>query len=156
VPREATGAAATLKRRLQRADVTKVTHESGSIVVGWLARITLVLAGLGLVGFELLSIAVAHVTVQDIAAQSAEAAQATWADSGNPALAYQAAAAAAESSGASIPKRSFVVNSDGSMTFVVDKTATTLVVYRIGPLAHLAHIRYAYDAASLESTGATP
>jgi hypothetical protein len=133
-----------------------VTSESGSIVLGWLTRITVVLAALGLVGFELLSVAVTRVSAHDIAVQSADAAQSSWAGAKNPALDYQAAAASAESSGASIPRRSFVVNSDGSMRFVVDKTATTLVLYRIGPLAHLAHIRYTYVAQSLESTGATP
>jgi hypothetical protein len=133
-----------------------VSQDTGSIVLGWLARVTLALAAMGLVGFELLSVGVTHVTVADIGNGSADAAQTAYAIQRNAATAYTAAEAFAKESGAHIPKRSFTVNPDGSMQFTVVKTAPTLVLRRIGPLAHLAVVEYSVDAPSLESSGTSP
>jgi hypothetical protein len=133
-----------------------VTDDRGSIVMGWLFRVTVTLAVLAVVGFELLSIAVTHVNVTDIGAQSADAAQTSWAEQHSVTAAYDAAAAAAESEGATIPRRSFAVNPDGSMRFVVRKTAPTLVLAHIQPLAKWAVVTTPVDVPPLQATGVSP
>jgi hypothetical protein len=133
-----------------------VTRDRGSIVLGWLARLTLTLAVLGLIGFELLSVAVTHVTVQDIGSQSADAAQTSFSQLQDIPRAYQAAEDYAESQGATIPRRSFQVNLDGSMRFEVRKTASTLVLHYIKPLATWAVVSYPVDVPPLEETGVSP
>jgi hypothetical protein len=133
-----------------------VVRDRGSIVLGWLVRVTLCLAVLAVIGFEALSIGVTHVAVQDIATESADAAQTAWAEDHNPASAYRAAQDYAQTQGATIPPRTFVVRQDGSMHFVVHKTASTLVLYRIHPLAHWADVTYPVDVAALTDSGSLP
>jgi len=129
---------------------------TGNIVLGWLTRIAVVLSLLGLVAFEVLSIAVTNVSLQDVGAASADAALTEYSQHHNAATAYEAAAAYAESQGATIPKRSFIMNPDGSVGFEVRKTAPTLVIYRIGPLAKFAKVVVSIDSAPVESTGSLP
>lgn len=133
-----------------------MTRDRGSIVVGWLVRLTLTLGLLGLIGFELLSIAVTHVTVQDIGSQSADAAQTSWAQVHSIPQAYAAAEEYARSQGATIPHNSFAVNADGSMRFVVRKVATTLVVGHIHPLSKWAVVTYPVDVPPTEGSGVSP
>jgi hypothetical protein len=133
-----------------------VVHDRGSIVMGWLLRVALTLALLAVVGFELLSIAVTHVAVTDIGAQSADAAQTSWSEAHDVTAAYEAAEAYAESQGATIARHSFGVNSDGSMRFVVRKTAPTLVLSHIKQLAKWAVVTTPVDVPPLQDTGVAP
>lgn len=127
--------------------------DRGGIVLGWLARITITLSLLGLAGFEVLSIAVTHVTIQDIGSQSADAALTSLQQQQTPQQAYQAAAAVAEGQGATIPARSFRVNTDGTVSFQLHKTAPTLVLYRISLLRKYAEVTWPVTAGPLAGSG---
>ncbi len=131
-------------------------RDAGSIVLGWLTKLTLTLAVVGLVGFEVLSIVVTHVTLRDVGTTAADAALTDFRERHDGQTSYEAAAAYAESQGATIPKRSFILNADGSVSFELRKTATTIVLYRIGPLAHYADVVVPIDQESIESTGSLP
>ncbi|MFZ0322748.1 MAG: hypothetical protein WAN48_01295 [Actinomycetes bacterium] len=131
-------------------------RDSGSIVLGWLTRVTVTLGLLAIVGFEVLSIAVTNVSLQDVGATAADDALSDFQQHHDPVAAYNAAAAYAESQGATIPKKTFMLNVDGSVNFDVRKTAPTLVLFRIKPLAHYAEIVVPINAEPIGSTGSLP
>lgn len=110
--------------------------DRGDIVLGWLTRLTVTLAVLGVIGFDLLSIGVGRLQVQDRAANAAAAARSAWQDSRNVQLAYTAALASLAADGASqdvIDPAQFSVTPDGTVTLTVTHQATTLLAGRIGP-----------------------
>lgn len=127
--------------------------DQGSIVLGWLTRLTLVLTIMGVLGFEVLSIAVAHVQVQDIGQTAAQDAISAYQESAkNPEFAFNAASAYAESQGASISKKSFVIT-DESVTFDLTKVAPTLLMYRWDKLDRYTVVKTTVYAEPLESGG---
>lgn len=113
--------------------------ESGSIVVGWLGRITLTLALVGLIGFEVLSIAVTQVGVADTGATAGDKALNVYADTHDVNAAYLAADRYVTSQGAVLVKKSFQI-SDESVTFDIKKTAPTLLLFRWDRTAQYAEI----------------
>lgn len=127
--------------------------DQGSIVVGWLTRLTLVLGLLGLVGFEVLSIAVARVSLEDYGKEAAQEAIHTYQNTHNPTLAYQSAVSVADEHGARIAKKSFTVTPDGAVSFTISNTATTLVLYRVDRLASLAKVRTTIYQEPIEDGG---
>jgi hypothetical protein len=114
-------------------------NDSGSVVFGWLGRLTITFAVLGLVGFEVLSIAVTHVGIQDIGVTAGDRALTTYQGSHNPALAFSAADQYATEHSATIVKKTFQI-SDQSVSFEIDKTAPTLVLYRWDKTAGYAEV----------------
>jgi len=124
--------------------------------MGWLTRITLILALLGIVAFETLSILVVRMNIQDTASQAANDAQTSWSASHNPVLAYTTAEMTAEQAGATIPQKSFVIKPDGSVHFVIEQTAKTLVLHDIHPLAKWAFVRTTYHAPAVMGAGSAP
>lgn len=126
--------------------------DQGSVVVGWLTRIVLVAAILGIAGFELLSIVVAKVEVEDVGQTAAYQALDQYQASRSSEQAYQVASAYAEEHGSQIPEKSFKID-DGSVTFKLDKTATTLFLYRWDTSAKWAQIRATIYAEPLASGG---
>lgn len=130
-----------------------VVEDVGSIVVGWLTRLTLVLGLLGLVGFEVMSIAVTRVSMQDYGQEAAQEAISTFQESHDASRAFLAAVTVAEGHGAHISRKSFVLTPDGSVSFVISTTATTLVLYRVDPLADLAKVRTTIYQEPIENAG---
>jgi len=128
--------------------------DDGSIVFGWLARVTLTLTLLGIVCFEVLSIVVARFSLEDNGLEAAAAAVTSYQAYGSPRLALTAADTVAEKYGATIVKKSFRVNPDASVSFEIRNTATTLVLFRIGPLASLAEVQTTIYDEPLEASGA--
>ena len=66
-------------------------------MLGWLTRITLIFALLGLLGFEVLSVAVTHVQIQDIGQSAGQDAISRLPAVPQFVLAFEAASAYAES-----------------------------------------------------------
>jgi len=129
--------------------------DRGSIVLGWLTRLTVTLALLGIIGFEVLSVVVTKVQVQDIGQSSAQSAIASYQQNKDPATAYEAASAYAEGEGATIPKKSFAIDSE-SVTFDLQKVAPTLFLYRWDKSASLAEVETKVYAEPLEAGGQLP
>jgi hypothetical protein len=113
--------------------------DSGSIVFGWLTRLTLTLTLLGVAAFEVLSIAVAHVAIEDTGRTAADRALTTYQDTQSVEQAYLAADQYASSQGATLVKKSFEV-SDEAVSFELKKTAPTLLLFRVDATAGYAEV----------------
>ena len=113
-------------------------RERGSIVIGWMTRLLVCFAVLGVVVFDGIAVAVANLGAADDAGTAASAAAYEYRESRDVQAAYNAAVASLPSDSESIPPKSFFVQPDGSIHLVVHRTARTLVMYRIGPLARYA------------------
>ncbi|HEV2888857.1 MAG TPA: hypothetical protein VGX28_00615 [Frankiaceae bacterium] len=118
-----------------------MSDERGSIIVGWLTKVAVVLTLVGIVGFDLVSVATTKVSASDDAQLAARAGAETYADThGDVQEAYAAALRHAERHGGSIDPADFVVDPDGTVRVTVVKTATTLVFYRAGATKRWAHV----------------
>lgn len=114
----------------------RITNDSGGIVVGWLVKVVLVLAVLGIVSYDVVAIAYSRVTAADDARSIARAAsEAMIVDRVTPTDALNLAEERAESRGVVVGKGDIVVAKDGSVTVHVHREVPTLVTQRIGPLA---------------------
>lgn len=110
-----------------------LSGDRGDVILGWFTKIAIILAIVGVIGFEATSIAVAHVQTQDLAKSAARAGSKEWQRSRDVQQAYQAAEAVALGDGGTIAPEEFVIAEDSSVTVTVQKEANTLVLYRIGP-----------------------
>jgi hypothetical protein len=106
------------------------TSERGDIVVGWLTRVVLVLAGFGVVAYDCVSLGVAKTQVADHASTAALAAADVWARSHDVQQTVAAAIASASSSGDTARPKDITIAQDGTVTVRLCRTATTLLVYR--------------------------
>lgn len=111
--------------------------DRGSIVVGWLAKIAVVIAVLGVVAFDGISLAQARFQASDRANTAASAAADDYHTNHDLQKAYNAAFATVVD-GDTIETATFRVATDGSVTLRLHHHATTLVVQHIGPLKHWA------------------
>ena len=111
------------------------THDRdrGSMVVGWLVKLAAVLTIVSIVGFDGISLAVARLNSQDDANNAASAAAAAWQQTHNPQQAYDAAAESAGSS-ETVDTKTFTIDANGTVHLTLTRKATTLVMYRLGPL----------------------
>jgi hypothetical protein len=111
------------------------THrrDAGTIVIGWLVKIAVVLALLAVGAFDAISVAVAHLDASDDANNAATAAADEWHLSHDL---KSTVAAAQEALGAheTVVANSLVVNNDGSIHLVLRRVATTVAMNHIGPL----------------------
>jgi type II secretory pathway pseudopilin PulG len=126
-------------------------RDNGSIVLGWLTKLVVVIAIVGVALFDTLSIAAARLGATDDASTAADAASSTYLTSHDVQQAYQAALDTLPSDSESLPPKQFLVQSDGTVNLVLDRTTTTLVAHRIGPLK-----KYAAVAVHGEATPPTP
>lgn len=109
-------------------------HDTGSVVLGWLTKLAVAIAIVGVALFDSLSIAAAHLGATDDAGTAGEAASAAYRTSHNVDDAYKAALDTLPSDSESLPPKQFFVQPDGTVTLVLRRTTTTLLAYRIGPL----------------------
>lgn len=110
------------------------TGDRGDIVLGWLTRVVAVLAVLGLIGFDAVSLAMARFTAEDHAQAAARAAATTFQQTPVPQSAYEAALGEVVASGDTIDPASFSAAQDGSVTLTLSRTAPTMLLDRIPPL----------------------
>ncbi len=129
-------ASPTERRQRQRFGVlAQATRERGDIILGWLTRIAVGVAMVAVVGFDGLSIGVAHFTASDDADNAANAASTAWHDKPGD---MQAALLAAENSvathGETVVPNTLTIDPDGTAHIKVRRSATTLIVHHIGAL----------------------
>lgn len=112
------------------------THhrDRGSIVIGWMTKLVVVLAVLGVMLFDAVSVTVARVSAEDDASQAAEVAGFEWRSSHDVQRAYDAAVQSLPSDSERIPPKSFVIDSAGTVRLAVKRTTQTMVAHHIGPL----------------------
>ena len=109
-------------------------RDSGSIVLGWLTRLVVILLLAGVVLFDCVSVGVARMSASDDANTAAQAASCEWVHSHDMQLAYDAAVQAISSPAERVLIRGFQMGNDGSAHLLLRRDVTTLVAYRISPL----------------------
>jgi hypothetical protein len=120
---------------LRLADTQDVNHaDSGSIVIGWLAKLAIALTLFGVAAFDAVSVGSAHLTASDDANSAASAAAADFQTSHNVTSALGAATDAITNPNETLVPGSLTIARDGSASLMVERKVTTLVMYRIGPL----------------------
>jgi hypothetical protein len=126
-------------------------RDSGSVVIGWLTKLAVAIAIVGVALFDTLAIGAARLGATDDANTAAEAAVAAYHTGHNVQAAYQAAVETLPSDTESLPPQQFLVEPDGSVNLVLRRTTTTLVAHRIGPLK-----KYAVVVVHGEASQPTP
>jgi hypothetical protein len=112
---------------------TAYPDDLGSIVVGWLTRVVLVLAVIGVLGYDAVAIGQGRVNAADEADQIAQDAHDTWADTHSVDKAYATARDEAAANGDSIPKGGFTIEpKHGLVTVKVQHSVDTLVIKHFG------------------------
>lgn len=109
-------------------------RDRGSIVIGWLTKLAVAIAIVGVAMFDSISIGAARLGASDDANNAAEAASADYRTSHNVNSAYEAAIESLPSDSETIPAKTFVVLPDGTVSLVLRRTVNTLIVRHIGPL----------------------
>jgi hypothetical protein len=109
-------------------------RDAGAIVMGWLAKIALVLTLVGIAGFDAVSVGAGHVSTTDDANSAASAASADYQTSHSLQSALAAAQDVITNPNETLLPKSLTISPDGSATVTVERKITTLVMYRIGPL----------------------
>jgi Tfp pilus assembly protein PilX len=113
-------------------------RDRGSIVLGWLTKLVVVLSFIGVVGFDTVSITACHLNGTDDANTAAEAAASAWQTShGQIQAAYDAAEQTVVGNDEVILASTFTIDSAGNVSLQLRRTATTLLTQHIGPLKHL-------------------
>lgn len=107
-------------------------RDRGDIVIGWLTRLLVVLAIFGVIAFEAVSLGVAHVRTQDLAAEAAREGSQDYHRNKNVQSAYQVAVAIAAQKQGTIEPEEFFVEDDGTVQVTVHREAGSLVLYRFG------------------------
>lgn len=102
--------------------------ERGDIISSWLVQLLLIMAVLGLVGYEALSIAITTLTLDGDAEQVADAAADAYGRDRDRDTALQAALDEAERRGAGVTD---LVVQDDVVVVTVTKDAPTVLVHRI-------------------------
>jgi hypothetical protein len=101
--------------------------------MSWLAKLTISLSLVGVVGYDAVSLVHTRVSAADVANRAAIAASVSWAEHRNAGSAYTAAKGVADEAGATVPTGSFAIAPDGSAHLAVRETAPTFVLHHIGP-----------------------
>lgn len=122
-----------------------MTRDSGSIVLGWLTRLTMVIGVVGLIGFDGIALVKTDFAANDHAGSAAVAGAEAYRQTKDVQQAYTAALDAA--SGDAIDPKKFTVDpSTGTIHLTVTENAVTLWMHKIGPLRKYTVIHAAADA----------
>lgn len=106
-------------------------NDRGDMVVGWLARIVVVLAVIAVIGYDVITTVQGQVTAKDQAGTAATAGYESYAAGHNVQAAYQAALAAAKAADPAdtIKPGDFVVTQSGLVTLKLTRPVHTLVAH---------------------------
>ena len=118
-----------------------VYDECGDIILGWFTRVATFLLLLGILAFESISLATAHMSGADVANKVALAAADAYATKHNAAAAYAAAQGEATAHKAELVAKDFRISTDGAVDLAVTQTATTLFLYRTKQTAKWAIVK---------------
>jgi hypothetical protein len=111
-------------------------RDAGYLVSGWVIKLTLFLAVVGVAGFDVISIVAGHINAEDDAQSAATAASSTWSSTHNVQQAYAAAVASITTSGEKVLTKDFSIDADGTVHLLVQRHIHTIVVGEVGPLRH--------------------
>lgn len=117
-------------------------RDSGGIVLGWLTRLTVIMALVGVALFDAISVGTTSASVADQGSAAALEASVTWNETKNAQKAFDTAVAFATeaNAGNELDPRSFSIDPDGTVHLEVSRVAKTLVLYRWGRTAKWAQV----------------
>ncbi len=116
-------------------------NDRGSIVLGWLTRLAIGFALLGVVAYDGFMVLTANFGAADDATTAANAAADSFRSSKDVQAAYEAAVRSVDGKGDAIETKTFKVDADGRVTLTVDRTPKTLWMHYVGPLKSWTQIR---------------
>lgn len=123
-------------------------NDRGDVVLGWLTKLLVVTAIVGVTLIDAVSIVKAHYGAAGDAQLAASRASAVYATSRNVDEAYAAAAESVVDLDETIDKKTFSVDEQGTVQLTLRRVATTVVVDRIPPLRKFAVASSAGTAAA--------
>jgi hypothetical protein len=106
----------------------RLGHDDGAVMLGWFVKIAVMIALVGTVGFDGISIAQAHARAEDTATAAADAAQQAYALHSKVAEAQHAADQVALAAEASVAPHGLVMHPDGSATVTITIVAHTALI----------------------------
>lgn len=113
--------------------------DEGSITLGWLTRLVIWLAIIGVMGFDSISVGASRLAVIDDADTAVQAASTVWQRTHDIVAAYNAAEAALPSKATEkVLSTGFTGYPDGTVRLTVRRTARTMLLRDLGSLAHYA------------------
>jgi len=118
----------------------RVSDEHGGIISSWLVQLIAIMAVLAFIGYEGVSIAVAHLTLDEDAREVAAAARSAYGGARDVDDAIEAGQATAEEQGIEV-LGVIEVEEPLEVVFDLEKQAGTLVVHRIGFLEGMTYAR---------------
>lgn len=116
-----------------------MNRDAGSIVLGWLAKLVLILAVFGLIAFDGLAVVTARFSAEDHANTAANAAAESWKGGHDLQKAYDDALAVI-SAGETIDTKTFRITPDGVVALVLHRNAKTVWLTQVSALAHFAKV----------------
>lgn len=117
------------------------TCDDGAIVLGWLTKVVIVLAVLGVLSYDGIAIVTANISAADRANTLASEAADQVKGLRDVNKAYAVISSEAASSGDTILPQDFRVSSDGHVTLVLRREANSIWMIRIAPLRKFLHVR---------------
>lgn len=117
-------------------DLRTPSGDAGGIVLGWLTRLTVVLAVLGVIAFDGISVVSARMSLEDAGTTAAQSASETWQRTHDirAALASAQRSATEANADTTVVDNSLSVDADGTAHLTVTRVASTIVARHIGPL----------------------
>lgn len=106
----------------------RIHGDRGDIILGWLTKLVVTLAVLGVIAFDAISLAAARFSAEDNAQTAARAAVASYGSDQDVQRAYDAALAAVATDGDTLDADAFVPGTDGSVTLRLRRDVPTLLV----------------------------
>jgi hypothetical protein len=130
----------------------QVSSERGDVLMSWVVKIALVLGILGIGLFDAISIGSTSVTIADQGSYAARQASDVWQLDKDLQKTYDAAVAAAHEDNPhnSVATKDFRVDPDGTVHLTIARTASTIVVRRIGPIRAWARVRHTAEGRSVD------
>jgi hypothetical protein len=114
-------------------------RDAGGIVIGWMTKLVVVFAIIGVLGYDGIAVGVGHLSTADDAGNAAQAASQTYQSSHNVNTAL-ASAQAVLKVGEALDASTFSIEPDGTTSVTLTRTVHTLVLYRTSKTAGLAVI----------------
>ncbi|MFC6007238.1 hypothetical protein [Angustibacter luteus] len=117
-------------------------RDEGGIVLGWLTKVAVVLAIVGVIAFDVISVVTARLSVEDAGQQAALTASDVWSRTHD----VQATLKAAEDSATEsnplnvVDTATFRVDADGTVHLRVTRDAPTLVAHYVKPLREMSEV----------------
>ena len=123
-------------------------NDRGDIVLSWLVRVIVLLAVVGVMAFDVLSVGSSRLSIDDQATTAARAAADSWAASHDRQGAFDAAWHSATESDATndVDVKSFSIDAGGVAHVTLRREAPTFIVRLIPPLRRLAVVRAVGDS----------